>query len=83
MTETKLLEPSMADVLKAIEVANDLSPTQEDALVVFGTPNLHWDWSTAGKHPGPLVGRERRPPTASPRAGRLQSEDACPTTRPM
>jgi hypothetical protein len=32
MTETKLLEPSMADVLKAIEVANDLSPSKKTHL---------------------------------------------------
>ena len=32
MTETKLLEASMADVLKAIEVATDLSPSRKTHL---------------------------------------------------
>jgi integrase len=32
MTQTKLLEPSMADVLKAIEVTNDLSPSKKTHL---------------------------------------------------
>jgi hypothetical protein len=32
MTQTKLLEPSMADVLKAIDAANDLSPSKKTHL---------------------------------------------------
>ena len=53
MTETKLLEPSMADVLRAIEAATDLSPSQK----------THWACSARqicvgiGRPPESVAGR--------------------------
>jgi hypothetical protein len=53
MTETKLLETSMADVLKAIEAATDLSPSQK----------THWSCSVRqicigiGRPPESIAGR--------------------------
>ena len=82
MPEIKLLEPSMADVLKAIEAAPDLSASKK----------THWSCSVRqicigiGRPPENIPGRwsgvNSCRPAASPRPGRLQSEDARPTTNP-
>ena len=57
MTKIELLEPSMADVLKAIDAATRSEREQEDPLVVLGASGLHRHRPAAGKHSRPLVGR--------------------------
>ena len=57
MTETKLLETSMADVLRAIEAATDLSPSQKTHWSCSVRQICVGDWPPAGKHRGALVRR--------------------------
>ena len=76
MTKIELLEPSIADVLKAIEAATNLTANKK----------THWSCSVRqicigiGRPPESIPGRwsgvNAAMPAASSRSRRLQSEDA-------
>ena len=75
MTETTLLESSIADMLKAIDTATAL-PASKNPLVLFAASDLRIPESAAGDRPSALVGYQKCDLRASCRACWREPEDA-------